>query len=84
MYLPAANIFPPNCKSFPKMKLGKSFNLCQFFEVFIVGNPLLQLYKLCFVTFKYPSNTMKTNSTVVIRVDLRMRNYSVIINKFNK
>ena len=76
---PAANVFPPNSKSFPEVKFGECFNLDQFFEVFVVSNPLLQLHKLCSVTFNHSSNSMKTDSTVITGVDLRVWNYSTII-----
>ena len=79
--LPAANVFPPDCKSLPKVKLGKGFNLSQFFEVLVIGNPLLQLYKLCFITTYHSSDSMKTDGTIITRVDLRMRNYSTSIYK---
>lgn len=77
--LPAANILPPNSKGFPEVKFGEGFNLGQFFEVFVVSNPLFQLHKLCSVAFNHPSNSMKTDCTVVTGVDLRMRNYPTSI-----
>ena len=73
--LPAANIFPPNSKSFPEVKFGERFNFGQFFEVLVVSNPLLQLHKFCPVIFNHFSNSMKTDGTVITRVDLRMRHY---------
>lgn len=76
---PAANVFPPNSKSFPEVKLGEGFNLGQFFKVLVVSNPLLQLHKLCSVAFNHSCNSMKTDCTVITRVDLRMRNYPTSI-----